>query len=406
MCSKSFYNNYRLKLHEEVHIKAGELPEPSDYEPLKDKVIGNKEDIENNHSENVKILKPKRIKRNFHCRECNKSFLDSWKQRRHERVHLKLKSPEETIDGQTLGEAYNSYLKDFFQYEAAIRKENGKIVLKYSCLLCLPELKVIITQKNPIRYLGNHMRSIHPQLLCSFDKVTQCLRSKDEPNLPDTAPFTCPNCQLEFPSYVILKSHWQSAHKIIDKNETSMLCNLCGKTFLKKTIYTRHMWSEHKIGKPQESECDVCGKIIQGGKAELLRHKVVHKETKDHVCHICGAGFVRVTSLKYHNQRVHEHNGNYACMYCDFKTVTMNHLDVHVNAVHTKSIKYSCDECNFSCYTKGNLTAHRKTVHLKLKPHKCHICPEAYIRKSELEKHKSATGHFWSELKHKPMTVN
>ena len=111
-------------------------------------------------------MKPK--KKNHHCKECNKSFSDSWKLRRHENVHLKLKADEKTIDDQNLGEAYDSYLKDFYKYESAILKENGKVGLKYSCLICLPVKKVLITHKNPIRYLGNHMKSVHPQLLARF----------------------------------------------------------------------------------------------------------------------------------------------------------------------------------------------------------------------------------------------
>ena len=148
------------------------------------------------------------------------------------------------------------------------------------------------------------------------------------------------------------------------------------------------------LGKPQEQVCNICGKTIQGSKSKLLKHvNERHKGIKDHVCHLCGAGFSRPSTLKYHTQRIHEHSGKYACQYCEFKTVLPKHLAIHVNSVHTKEIKYSCEECNFSCYTKGNLTAHVKTVHLKLKPHKCTVCPESFGRKNELEKHRSSTGH-------------
>ena len=386
ICNKSFRDTYKLKRHKKVHIKAGEL--------LPDSIDLSKEErtVKEKKIQPENIVKPKGPKKKLECKECNKLFTDSWKLRRHEKVHLKSKFNEETIN-QNLGEAYDSYLKDFFKYESAIIRENGKVGLKYSCVVCLPVKKMLLTQNNPIRYLGNHMRSIHPQLLAKFDEVTQSLISSNEPILPKMAPFLCPNCQQDFPSYDVLKNHWHNDHKIIAKTETSLLCNLCGKAFLKKYKYTFHMWQEHGIGKPQEHECDICGKKVPGHKSRLDSHKLIHKGTKDHVCHICGAGFLRLKSLRYHTQQVHEHSGKYECMYCDYKTPVVNRLDVHINAVHTKAIKYSCEECNFSCHVKGNLTAHKKTVHLKLKPHKCSICPEAYIRKSELEKHISATGH-------------
>jgi hypothetical protein len=161
-------------------------------------------------------------------------------------------------------EAYDTYLKDYFKYESAILNENGKVALKYSCLICLPEIKLVIAQKNPIRYLGNHVKSIHPQLLATFDEATIACMSSDRPNLPTRAPFVCPDCRQEFVSYVTLKSHWQHSHKIDIKSEGSVLCNLCGKTFIKKDAYKRHMWSEHKIGKPKGHECEICGKVIIG----------------------------------------------------------------------------------------------------------------------------------------------
>ena len=83
---------------------------------LKDKPIEDKKDIEipaetNQDNSVEKIMKPKRTKKNFQCKECNKSFRDNYKLKRHEKVHMKMKLPEKTLDGQNLGEAYDSYLK-------------------------------------------------------------------------------------------------------------------------------------------------------------------------------------------------------------------------------------------------------------------------------------------------------
>ena len=406
ICNKCFRDSWKLKRHIKVHIKAGDLPAGADVfikkeaKPVKERRI-----LSENNS-----IKQKRTKKDFICSECNRPFKTGQKLRRHEQVHINAREliqesnhPNEEkpklfkgmkVLDENLGEAYEIYLKDFFKYECAIIRENGKVGLKYSCLLCLPVKKVLLTYKNPVRHLGSHIKSIHPKILAKYDEITKSLITSSEPNLPTKAPFTCPDCQQEFESYVNLKNHWQETHKIIVKNESSSLCNLCGKTFQQKHKYTFHLWREHGIGEQQEHECDICGKKFAGYKSQALaQHKLIHKGTKDHVCHICGAGFKSSILLKYHTQQVHEHSGKFECMYCDYKTPVGYRLDVHVNAVHTKTIKYSCEECNFSCYTKGNLTAHRKTVHLKLKPHKCPICPEAYIRKSELEKHMSATGH-------------
>ena len=35
---------------------------------------------------------------------------------------------------------------------------------------------------------------------------------------------------------------------------------------------TRHLWNEHKLGKPQEQVCNICGNTIQGSKSKLIKH--------------------------------------------------------------------------------------------------------------------------------------
>ena len=98
ICAKSFRDSYKLKRHEKVHIKAGELAEPTNEEkPKENSEIKKKVNVE-------KTVRPKLPPKNHVCKECNKSFRDSWKLRRHEKVHLKMKSEERSVDGQKLAE--------------------------------------------------------------------------------------------------------------------------------------------------------------------------------------------------------------------------------------------------------------------------------------------------------------
>ena len=100
----------------QIKVQANQIFATHSTISLKDKPIEDKKDIEipaeNNEDNSVeKLLKPKRTKKNFQCKECNKSFRDNYKLKRHEKVHMKMKLPEKTLDGQNLGEAYDSYLK-------------------------------------------------------------------------------------------------------------------------------------------------------------------------------------------------------------------------------------------------------------------------------------------------------
>ena len=86
--------------------------------------------------------------------------------------------------------------------------------MKYSCLLCLPVIKVLITNKNPLPCLSGHVKSVHSQFFPKFEVATQALMPPSEPKLPLEAPFICPDCKEEFQTHESLKAHWQVSHKV------------------------------------------------------------------------------------------------------------------------------------------------------------------------------------------------
>ena len=64
-------------------------------------------------------------------------------------------------------------------------------------------------------------------------------------------PFICPECQDNFSSSEALKNHWKIKHKTIkhkpyDKLEEECLCNLCGKTFKRKSYLKEHLKEVHE----------------------------------------------------------------------------------------------------------------------------------------------------------------
>ena len=163
------------------------------------------------------------------------------------------KEPENIIDGQELALKYETHVKEFFKYEESLLKENGKVGMKYSCLLCLPVIKVLITNKNPLPCLSGHVKSVHSQFFPKFEVATQTLMPPGEPKLPIEAPFICPDCKEEFQSHESLKAHWQVSHKKRDDKNKTLLCNLCGRTLARNDSLTRHLWNEHKLGKSRMS---------------------------------------------------------------------------------------------------------------------------------------------------------
>ena len=133
ICAKTFRDSYKLKRHEKVHIKAGELAEPSEEQkPKENSEIKKKVNIEK------KSVRPKLPPKNHTCKECNKSFRDSWKLRRHEKVHLKMKSEERSVDGQKLAEGNllkgmdNKTITFQFIYICSLFS-NTQLIRKHNC---------------------------------------------------------------------------------------------------------------------------------------------------------------------------------------------------------------------------------------------------------------------------------
>ena len=69
-----------------------------------------------------------------------------------------------------LGVTYER-LKNFYKYESAVLRQNGKVGLKYTCLNCHPMKIELICPINPIKLLGNHIRSEHPEVSSKYDEA-------------------------------------------------------------------------------------------------------------------------------------------------------------------------------------------------------------------------------------------
>lgn len=89
--------------------------------------------------------------------------------------------------------------------------------------------------------------------------------------------------------------------------------------------------------------CDICQRMCPSTNA-LMRHKKVHRETKDYVCTKCGKAFKQSQTLADHMKR-HYDLKKFACDICGKRFYKQYNVNMHVR-IHTGEKPYQCTYCN------------------------------------------------------------
>ncbi len=88
--------------------------------------------------------------------------------------------------------------------------------------------------------------------------------------------------------------------KSIPENQTidnNYKCNICNKTFVKKSYYKQHVISHMK-----KFECNIC-KCKFSHHHHLNQHMITHENPNSHVCHICNKTFTFKFNLNTHSKK-------------------------------------------------------------------------------------------------------
>ncbi|KAM9846053.1 uncharacterized protein ACBR49_011019 [Aulostomus maculatus] len=162
-------------------------------------------------------------------------------------------------------------------------------------------------------------------------------------------------------------------------------CPACGKSFMKKQSFRRHLRAEHPTLKPlkQLHRCDKCDKTFET-KRRLEQHHQAHTKDKPYICSYCGKGLSCPKVLKTH-LRLHTGERPYACKFCDKKFEQPYGLTQHVR-LHKGEKPYLCSECGKAFAHGGAFLVHSR-LHTGERPYHCKDCGKDYITLQRLKVH-------------------
>ena len=347
--------------------------------------------------------------KDYHCDSCGKSFGLSSTLRSHiKAIH---EGPKD-YKCESCDESFSRALS-LKKHIRTIHDEDVNSKLLYKCEFCEKRFRQSY-------HLAWHMENKcnQPCPICNIPfKYSRILVKHIQ--LKHNDAFKCEKLKCSFATYdkTMLTNHIKESH---EKKQT-VLCSICGKSFLKRTNGHRHLETHmaimHNNGE-KPYKCSLCIKSfaiekhldrhikmlhVEGAKKyqcqlcprkyyiqnDLKRHiKVVHEKIKDYQCTLCGRAFGLSFELTRHNRIEHSGSGRrYKCEKCSYSAEEKQNFLDHVKFVHEGISAYSCDLCGKSFGIYERLRSHKRTVHAKSKNFVCSICGKAFVTSYKLKRH-------------------
>ncbi|XP_057658351.1 gastrula zinc finger protein XlCGF28.1-like [Diorhabda carinulata] len=234
--------------------------------------------------------------------------------------------------------------------------------------------------------------------------------------------FNCLVCMKTFKTSSSRNDHFNKHF-----GNTCVVCQLCGKLFVKKNSYMHHYFQhcmqvrtkrksffetttkqfeslEEKVRTDKYSvtkffKCERCSKIYQRYnyfEAHLKSHDSNkyfiqksrrtsnHSDKKMFNCDTCMKNFTRYWNLRDH-MKIHTGEEPFECHVCGRTFRAKRQLRRHV-LTHTAEKSFECTYCSKRFTRRDNLHNHYR-IHTNEKPFKCDICSKHFRIKHHLKRH-------------------
>lgn len=189
-------------------------------------------------------------------------------------------------------------------------------------------------------------------------------------------PRTCRRCSLEFSTFQEYSDHLLS----IEHENKRITCNIC------KNSYARQYYKRHFCLRKLATTdiCDICGKKFTV-KSLFSRHRLTHFYDLPYQCAHCPYKGRFSESLKMH-MRTHTGEKPYQCEQCPSRFINKSNLNKHM-LTHKGEHDFRCEVCGRGFYFKRELDLHFKVDHTGIREHVCQTCGKAFGYRKQMMKH-------------------
>ena len=319
------------------------------------------------------------------CDMCNKAFPQPTSLKKHVKyVHGGLKNKKRSISYHNSAKQYQcEHCEKSFKQSGDLKKHIKEIHLQIKDNKCNQCPKAFA---RPYQ-LKKHIQEVHEGL--KNHKCETCGKCFSQSSSLKThinmvhegVKYKCKDCDKTFNDLNTLKKHFATIHEI---GTNIFQCDLCDKSFALAANLKQHKTNVHSAESDRKFKCTQCDSsfceeynlkyhinkfhdlskkhICECGKGfadpeKLKTHaQFTHgglKNTKKHICDICGKVLSRADKLKIHMLNVHEINikdfkeakakegkalkavkNNHICKYCDKAFTGVGSLKSHVMSAH------------------------------------------------------------------------
>ncbi|XP_037793065.1 uncharacterized protein LOC119588492 isoform X2 [Penaeus monodon] len=239
---------------------------------------------------------------------------------------------------------------------------------------------------------GNSQMQMLPRPILTKEEIEK--RREYYNNHKNKVKYVCHYCQVHFyhkPNFDfhITKLETSGKCKIYEKVNNLYLCESCGEGFSWREKLEKHLRLAEQHGTHNQKEllmygdfqCNMCGKTFNK-RTTYLQHVKWHEDREDIPCVICGTMF-KQTDLRRHLMEVHS-NDSLPCCYCGKLFTSRKYLEKH-ELVHQGG-NFPCPECGKTFSQKSNMQQHLKTHSLD-KEYSCEHCGQTFNQRAGLCQH-------------------